>query len=249
MAAAPHPYPWATLAQWRRHRVGRESDLNQDHDSSQHLRRLFLGSILVLAAALRCWRLDAAGFIVPYYFAGVRSMMGSWHNFFYNAFDPAGFVSLDKPPVAFWLQTASAKLLGFGTVSVLLPQVLAGLASIFVLYALVRRRFGTSAGLQRTETSGIRGRHRFGEENPGVRTVARARSLDGDRDAFCPRRVPECRNILHPGFLVEIGGKEPAGFVRQHRVYADSEIGRIAGCLSGKMRAENIVPERNECLV
>ena len=147
MAAAPHPYPWTTLAQWRRHRVGRESGLNQDHDSSQHLRRLVLGSILVLAAALRCWRLDAAGFIVPYYFAGVRSMMGSWHNFFYNAFDPAGFVSLDKPPVAFWLQTASAKLLGFGTVSVLLPQVLAGLASIFVLYALVRRRFGTSAGL------------------------------------------------------------------------------------------------------
>jgi hypothetical protein len=77
MAAAPHPYPWATLAQWRRHRVGRESGLNQDHDSSQHLRRLVLGSILVLAAALRCWRLDAAGFIVPYYFAGVRSMMGS----------------------------------------------------------------------------------------------------------------------------------------------------------------------------
>ena len=147
MAAALHPYPWATLAQWRRHRVGRESGLNQDHDSSQHLRHLVLGSILVLAAALRCWRLDAAGFIVPYYFAGVRSMMGSWHNFFYNAFDPAGFVSLDKPPVAFWLQTASAKLLGFGTVSVLLPQVLAGLASIFVLYALVRRRFGTSAGL------------------------------------------------------------------------------------------------------
>ena len=106
-----------------------------------------MSGILVLAAALRCWRLDAGGFIVPYYFAGVRSMMGSWHNFFYNAFDPAGFVSLDKPPVAFWLQTASVKLLGFGTVSVLLPQVLAGLASILVLYALVRRRFGTSAGL------------------------------------------------------------------------------------------------------
>src|SRR6202030_4843155 len=115
MAAALHPYPWATLAQWRRHRVGRESGLNQDHDSSQHLGRLVLGSILVLAAALRCWRLDAAGFIVPYYFAGVRSMMGSWHNVVYNAFDPTGFVSLDKPPVAFWLQTASAKLLGFGT--------------------------------------------------------------------------------------------------------------------------------------
>jgi 4-amino-4-deoxy-L-arabinose transferase-like glycosyltransferase len=72
---------------------------------------------------------------------------GSWHNFFYTAFDPAGFVSLDKPPVAFWVQTASAKFLGFGTVSVLLPQVLGGLAAIVVLYALVRRRFGTGTGL------------------------------------------------------------------------------------------------------
>src|SRR4029077_18723809 len=146
--ARPHPYPWA---KWPRGggaiMLGREGGLNQDQGGRQHLRRLVLSGILVLAAALRCWRLDTAGFIVPYYFAGVRSMMGSWHNFFYNAFDPAGFVSLDKPPVAFWLQTASAKLLGFGTVSVLLPQVLSGLASIFVLYALVRCRFGTSAGL------------------------------------------------------------------------------------------------------
>jgi 4-amino-4-deoxy-L-arabinose transferase-like glycosyltransferase len=152
MAAPPHPYPWATWAPRRRrhHRVGLESGLNQDNRSTQYLRRVVLAAILALGAAIRCWRLDAGGFIVPYYFAGVRSMMGSWHNFFYNAFDPAGFVSLDKPPVAFWLQTASAKLLGFGTVSVLLPQILAGLASIFVLYALVRRRFGTSAGLLAT---------------------------------------------------------------------------------------------------
>jgi 4-amino-4-deoxy-L-arabinose transferase-like glycosyltransferase len=109
--------------------------------------RLGLAGILVLALALRGWRLGPSGFITPYYMAGVRSMMGSWHNFFFNAFDPTGFVSLDKPPVPFWLQTAGAKLLGFGTFSVLLPQVLAGLAAIFVLYGLVRRRFGTGAGL------------------------------------------------------------------------------------------------------
>jgi hypothetical protein len=113
--APPHPYPWATWAPRRRrhHRVGLESGLNQDNRSTQYLRRVVLAAILALGAAIRCWRLDVGGFIVPYYFAGVRSMMGSWHNFFYNAFDPAGFVSLDKPPVAFWLQTASAKLLGF----------------------------------------------------------------------------------------------------------------------------------------
>ena len=148
MAAPPHPYPWA---KWPRGggaiMLGREDGLNRDQGDRQHLRHLVLSGILVLAAALRCWRLDAGGFIVPYYFAGVRSMMGSWHNFFYTAFDPAGFVSLDKPPVAFWVQTASAKFLGFGIVSVLLPQVLGGLAAIVVLYALVRRRFGTGAGL------------------------------------------------------------------------------------------------------
>jgi hypothetical protein len=63
---------------------------------------------------------------------------------YHNAFDPAGFISLDKPPVSFWLQTASAKLPGFGTFSVLLPQVLAGLAAMGSLTA--RRR----AGLGRT---------------------------------------------------------------------------------------------------
>jgi hypothetical protein len=78
MAALPRPYPWAKLATRRgRYRVGRESGLNQDQGSNQHLRRLVLGGILVLAVVLRCWRLDAHGFIVPYYLAGVRSMMGS----------------------------------------------------------------------------------------------------------------------------------------------------------------------------
>jgi 4-amino-4-deoxy-L-arabinose transferase-like glycosyltransferase len=108
---------------------------------------LGLTGILVLALALRGWRLGAGGFITPYYMAGVRSMMASWHNFFFNAFDPTGFVSLDKPPLAFWIQTGSAELFGFSPFSVLLPQVLEGSASILVLYHLVRRVFGTAAGL------------------------------------------------------------------------------------------------------
>jgi 4-amino-4-deoxy-L-arabinose transferase-like glycosyltransferase len=71
-------------------------------------------------------------------------MLTGPHNFFFDAFDPAGFVSLDKPPVAFWVQVLSAKVFGF---SVLLPQLLEGLAAIVVLYYLVRRRFGEGAAL------------------------------------------------------------------------------------------------------
>jgi len=103
--------------------------------------------IVVLGLGLRSWRLGASGFITPYYMAGVRSMMVSWHNFFFNAFDPAGFVSIDKPPLAFWAQTLSAELFGFSPSSILLPQVLEGLVSVLVLYHLVRRVFGTAAGL------------------------------------------------------------------------------------------------------
>ncbi|MBV9015123.1 MAG: glycosyltransferase family 39 protein [Alphaproteobacteria bacterium] len=109
--------------------------------------RLCLAAILAVAAMLRGWDLGERGFITPYYLAGVRSMLASWHNFVFNAFDPAGFVSLDKPPVAFWIQTLSAKLFGFSPFSVLLPQLIEGLGAIVLLYVLVRRRFGELAGL------------------------------------------------------------------------------------------------------
>ena len=108
--------------------------------------RFPLPVILLLGAGLRLWRLDQNGYGTDYYAAGVRSMLTSWHTFFYNAFDPAGFVSVDKPPVALWVQVASAKLFGFHGISLLLPQVLEGVAAVWLVYHLVQRRFGTSAG-------------------------------------------------------------------------------------------------------
>src|SRR2546430_15247079 len=88
--------------------------------------RLGLFAVLAAAAALRLWRLDQNGFGNEYYTAGVRSMSQSWRNFLYHAFDPAGFVSVDKPPLASWIQVASVKVLGFHGLSVLVPQVLEG---------------------------------------------------------------------------------------------------------------------------
>ena len=103
--------------------------------------------VLALAFALRCWRIDAKGFGSEYYAAGVRSMMQGGWLFFYNAFDPAGVLSLDKPPVAFWIQTAFARVLGFSGWSIHLPQILAGTASVAILYRLVHRPFGAAAAL------------------------------------------------------------------------------------------------------
>ncbi len=105
-----------------------------------------LALIVAMAALARTWQLSQNEFSRQYYAAGVRSQLDSWHNFIFNSFDPAGFVSIDKPPVAIWLQVASAKLLGFSTLSILLAQVLAGLAAIVFSYVLVQKVWGRTAG-------------------------------------------------------------------------------------------------------
>ena len=58
-----------------------------------------------------------------------------------------GAEAVDKPPVALWIQAASAKMFGFRPASVLRPQVLEGVGSVWLLYCLVRRYFGAAAGL------------------------------------------------------------------------------------------------------
>lgn len=108
---------------------------------------LGLIGILLLAAALRFGNIDAIGQANTYYTAAVESMLQSWHNFFFAAAEPGGSVSVDKPPVGLWLQAISAYFLGVNGFAVVLPQILAGIASVAVIFHLVRRSFGNLAGL------------------------------------------------------------------------------------------------------
>lgn len=108
--------------------------------------RLALGAILLISVVMNFYKLGQAGF-TSYYPAAVRSMLDSWHNFFFAAYDPGGFSALDKPPVGFWLQVISAKTFGFTPLGVLLPQATCGVLAVLMLYFLVRRQFGVTAGL------------------------------------------------------------------------------------------------------
>src|SRR5215207_6387096 len=107
---------------------------------------LLLSAVLALSAFLDLSRLRSEGYANVYYAATVKDMLASWHNFFFASYD-AGFVSVDKPPLGFWIQAASAYLFGFHGWSILLPQALAGVLSVALLYYLVRRSFGPVAGL------------------------------------------------------------------------------------------------------
>ena len=113
----------------------------------QRWSRPTLGGILLLAAFFNLFRLDHEGYSNSYYAAAIRSMLQSWHNFFFVSFDPGGYVSVDKPPLGFWIEAAFARVLGFGGVSTILPQALAGVLAVALLYHLVARGFGAPAGL------------------------------------------------------------------------------------------------------
>ena len=107
---------------------------------------LAIAAILLLSAFLNFFRLGQVGYSFHYYAATVKSMLTSWHNFFFVSFDPGGFVSVDKPPLGLWIQAASAELFGFQGLSLLLPQALAGVLCVALLYHLVGRVFGPLAG-------------------------------------------------------------------------------------------------------
>jgi 4-amino-4-deoxy-L-arabinose transferase-like glycosyltransferase len=102
--------------------------------------------LLGVAGFLNLWDLSRNGWANGYYAAAVRSMSTSWHNFLYNSFDPSGIMTVDKPPLAFWIQALSARIFGFNSLAILVPDALLGMGTVVVLYDLVRRRFGRVAG-------------------------------------------------------------------------------------------------------
>lgn len=115
--------------------------------ASQTWHRWALGGVLLLAVFLHFYNLQQVGYGNLYYAAAVKSMLQSWHNFFFVSFDPGGYVSVDKPPLGLWVQAASALVFGFNGWALMFPQALAGVLSVALLYHLVRRAFGPTAGV------------------------------------------------------------------------------------------------------
>src|SRR4051812_442359 len=105
-----------------------------------------LVALLVLAGVLNLWGLSVNGWANEYYAGSVRSMASSWHAFFYGSVDPAGGMTVDKPPAALWVQALSVRAFGFNSLAMLMPQALMGVASVGLVYDLVRQRFVRAGG-------------------------------------------------------------------------------------------------------
>ncbi|WP_269853763.1 ArnT family glycosyltransferase [Streptomyces sp. RPT161] len=102
--------------------------------------------ITVLAAVLYAWGINHSQYHT-FYANAARSMTESWKAFFYGSFDPGNSITLDKLPGFLWPQAISARIFGFHPWALTLPQVIEGVASLLVLYRVVRRWAGVNAAL------------------------------------------------------------------------------------------------------
>ena len=102
--------------------------------------------VCAIAGLLNLWNLSINGWANTYYAAAVRSMSASWHDFLFASMDRAGLMTVDKPPLAVWVEALSARIFGFHPLSILVPQALMGVVAAGLMYDLVARRFGRVGG-------------------------------------------------------------------------------------------------------
>jgi 4-amino-4-deoxy-L-arabinose transferase-like glycosyltransferase len=127
--------------------AGRPVTLTRARAATARWDRIGLGLLLVATAALYLIGLSRNGWANDFYSAAVQAGSTSWKAFFFGSFDSSNFITVDKTPASLWVMELSARVFGLNYWSVLVPQALAGVASVGVLYAAVRRWSGPGAGL------------------------------------------------------------------------------------------------------
>ena len=103
-----------------------------------------LAAIMILAAVLYGWNLSGNS-LNSFYSAAVYSGTQSWKAWFFGSLDAGNFITVDKPPFALMVMGLSCRIFGFGTWQMMAPEIAAGLGTIWILHASVKRVFGHAA--------------------------------------------------------------------------------------------------------
>lgn len=113
------------------------------------VRRLAPWAVAAIALAAGVLYLVAIreGAVHGYYSPASAGMAFDWHNFIYGSADTAGFAGVDKIPGSLWPQALSISIFGYSTWALLIPEVLASVATIVFLYLSVARWLGTMTGV------------------------------------------------------------------------------------------------------
>lgn len=103
--------------------------------------------LLVVTTAFWTIGLSRNGFANSFYSAAVQAGTRSWKAFLFGSSDAGNSITVDKPPASLWPMEIAARIFGVNSWSILLPQVLLGVASVALLYVIVKKEFGSAAGL------------------------------------------------------------------------------------------------------
>jgi 4-amino-4-deoxy-L-arabinose transferase-like glycosyltransferase len=123
------------------------SRLLRAHPADPAWARPALAGLLLATALLYMAGLDRNGWGNEFYAAAVQAGTESWKAFLFGSLDSSNFITTDKPATFMWVMELSGRVFGFNYWSLLIPQALAGVATVGVLYTTVRRWFGPRAGL------------------------------------------------------------------------------------------------------
>lgn len=129
--------------------------VERDRTRVRWVRPSFVG-LLALTAALYLWALADSGTANSFYAAAVQAGATSWKAFFFGSLDAANFITVDKPPASLWVMGLSARLFGFSSWSLLVPQALMGVASVALVFVTVRRSLAT-LGARASAVGGLLG--------------------------------------------------------------------------------------------
>ncbi|GGL87993.1 hypothetical protein GCM10009706_28270 [Curtobacterium citreum] len=141
-----HARPGGTTAARDRRRPPLVRLFAGEREDARWLRPAFW-ALLVLTAVVYCWDISVSGYANSFYAAAVQAGTKSWEAFFFGSLDSSNFITVDKPPASLWVMVLSARLFGFSSTSLLLPQALMAVASVALVWGTVRRtiaRLGTT---------------------------------------------------------------------------------------------------------
>lgn len=106
-------------------------------------RRASTIALLGATGLLYLWGLDESGWANAYYSAAAQAGAESWKAFFFGSLDAGNAITVDKTPLALWPMALSVRLFGLSSWSVLVPQALFGIASVYLVLRVVRRASGS----------------------------------------------------------------------------------------------------------
>ena len=104
-------------------------------------------ALMLATALLYLVGLSRNGWANEFYAGAAQAGTESWKAFLFGSLDSSNFITVDKPAGFLWPMELSARIFGVNYWSLLLPQALAGVATVGVLYATVRRWFGPAAAI------------------------------------------------------------------------------------------------------